>query len=112
MDSTINIPTSTEVISFILRGVGRLFYVISPKSTSFATFEEVPDYIAEAIPFFVLLIVLEFVTLIFKDGGKGLLKERSWISSRYSVNDSIGSIGVSNFKISSIEEYILNHSKT
>ncbi|KAG2237640.1 fatty acid hydroxylase superfamily-domain-containing protein [Thamnidium elegans] len=88
-----SIPKVTDVISYALQGIGRLFYVISPKTTTFATFEEVPDYIAEAIPFFVLLIVLEFLTLLFKDGGKSLRKDRVWGASRHSVNDLIGSIG-------------------
>lgn len=88
----------TEIISYFLRGVGRLFYIVSPKATTFGHYQEVPDYIAESIPFFVLTIVLEFLALVFRHGGKGLRKERLWDASRYSVNDMVGSIGVSEKK--------------
>ncbi|RCH83662.1 hypothetical protein CU098_007391, partial [Rhizopus stolonifer] len=56
---------------------------------------QLPDYIAESIPFFILTISLEFLTLALKDQGKGLKKIRAWNSSHYSVNDTIGSIGAS-----------------
>lgn len=85
----------TDVISYVLRGVGRLFYIVSPKTTTFGHYQQVPDYIAESIPFFVLTITLEFLSLVFRNGGKGLRKERLWDASRYSVNDMVGSIGVS-----------------
>ncbi|KAI7888658.1 uncharacterized protein EV154DRAFT_516900 [Mucor mucedo] len=82
-----------DVITYVLRGAGRLFYIVSPKATTFGHYQEVPDYIAESIPFFVLTITLEFLSLVFRHGGKGLRKERLWDASRYSVNDMVGSIG-------------------
>lgn len=87
--------TATDALSYVLRGVGRLFYIVSPKSTLYADYRDVPDYIAESIPFFVLTISLELLTIVFKDGGKGLKKERKWDASKLSVNDAVGSIGVS-----------------
>lgn len=85
----------TDVVSYVLRGVGRLFYIVTPKATTFGHHQEVPDYISESIPFFVLTIALEFLALVFRHDGKGLRKERLWDASRYSVNDMVGSIGVS-----------------
>jgi alkylglycerol monooxygenase len=92
MNST---STATDALSFVLKGVGRLFYIVSPKTTTFGNYKQVPDYIAESIPFFILTIALEFLALVFKDGGKGLKKQRLWNASRFSVNDAVGSIGVS-----------------
>lgn len=87
--------STTDALSYVLRGVGRLFYIVSPKSTIYADYRDVPDYIAESIPFFVLTITLEFLAIVFKDGGKGLKKERRWGASKISVNDIVGSVGVS-----------------
>lgn len=87
--------SALDVLKYIARGVGRLFYIVSPTDTTFAHYKQVPDYIAEAIPFFVLTITLEFLTLMFKDGGKGLKKLRLWDANRFSVNDVVGSVGVS-----------------
>lgn len=83
-----------DTVFYILRGVGRLFYIVSPASTRFDHYTDVPDYIAESIPFFVLTITLEFLTLLFKEHGKGLTKQNLWDTNRYSVNDIVGSIGV------------------
>ncbi|CEP09934.1 hypothetical protein [Parasitella parasitica] len=87
--------TTTTAVKYVATGVGRLFYIVSPQETTFAHYKQVPDYIAEAIPFFVLTITLEFLTLVFKNGGEGLKKRRLWDASRISVNDVVGSIGVS-----------------
>lgn len=99
MNSTSTVDTlqfsAIDVLKYIARGVGRLFYVVSPNETTFSHYKQVPDYIAESIPFFVMTITLEFLTLVFKDGGKGLKKLRLWDASRFSVNDVVGSVGVS-----------------
>ncbi|KAH8555947.1 alkylglycerol monooxygenase [Umbelopsis sp. PMI_123] len=84
---------ATDVVSYFLTGFGRLFYVVSPTATSFSTLQEVPDYIAESIPFFVITIVMEFMTLLLSNNGKSLEKKRSWEASRFSINDAVGSIG-------------------
>jgi hypothetical protein len=95
--STMNSTTiAADVVSYLLTGFGRLFYVVSPTATSFSTLQEVPDYIAESIPFFVITIVMEFMTLLLSNNGKSLEKKRSWEASRFSINDAVGSIGVRN----------------
>lgn len=91
--------SAMDVLKYMATGIGRLFYIVSPADTTFAHYKQVPDYIAEAIPFFVLTITLEFLTLMFKDGGKGLKKLRLWDANRFSVNDVVGSVGVSFFYI-------------
>lgn len=91
MNSTVSVAEAT---SYLLTGFGRLFYVVSPSATSFSTLQEVPDYIAESIPFFVITIVLEFLSLLFSNNGKSLKKKREWDASRFSINDAVGSIGV------------------
>ncbi|KAI8636558.1 fatty acid hydroxylase superfamily-domain-containing protein [Parasitella parasitica] len=85
--------SAVAAAKYVAKGVGRLFYIVSPQETTFAHYKQVPDYIAEAIPFFVLTIALEFLTLAIKDGGKGLRKLRLWDAGRLSVNDVVGSIG-------------------
>lgn len=95
MNSTSSSSVATDALTYVLTGVGRLFYIVSPKSTMYGHYKQVPDYITESIPFFVLTITLEFLALVFKDGGKGLKKQRLWNANRFSVNDLVGSIGVS-----------------
>lgn len=95
IQKAVRMVSPTDVASYVLRGVGRLFYIVAPKATTFGHHQEVPDYIAESIPFFVLTIALEFLALVFRHDGKGLRKERLWDASRYSINDMVGSIGVS-----------------
>ncbi|KAJ2959285.1 hypothetical protein NQZ79_g5196 [Umbelopsis isabellina] len=90
MNSTI---TAADAASYLLKGFGRLFYIVSPKSTSPGTLQEVPDYIAEAVPFFVMTIVMEFLTLLFSNNGESLKKRRNWYANRFSINDAVGSIG-------------------
>ncbi|XP_063588759.1 alkylglycerol monooxygenase-like [Penaeus indicus] len=42
-----------------LRRLGTLFYVVSPRSSSFRTVKEVPNYINEAIPWFFVITLAE-----------------------------------------------------
>ncbi|XP_047499124.1 alkylglycerol monooxygenase-like [Penaeus chinensis] len=42
-----------------LRRLGTLFYVVSPRASSFSTVEEVPNYINEAIPWFFVIVLAE-----------------------------------------------------
>ncbi|KAK4318450.1 hypothetical protein Pmani_010533 [Petrolisthes manimaculis] len=42
-----------------LERLGTLFYVVSPSATTFKTLEEVPHYINEAIPWFMMSVVIE-----------------------------------------------------
>ncbi|XP_039379523.1 alkylglycerol monooxygenase isoform X4 [Mauremys reevesii] len=41
--------------------VRAMFYVLQPNESSFASLEEVPDYVNKATPLFVVLMLLEFV---------------------------------------------------
>jgi ABC-type uncharacterized transport system permease subunit len=91
MNSTVN---AADAASYLLTGLGRLLYIVSPSATSFSTLQEVPDYIAESIPFFVITIVLEFLSLLFSNHGKSLEKKRTWDANRFSINDAVGSMGV------------------
>jgi sterol desaturase/sphingolipid hydroxylase (fatty acid hydroxylase superfamily) len=47
------------VVSTLLRDLGQLFYLV-PISTNYTSVEDVPDYITTAIPYFILLMTLEF----------------------------------------------------
>ncbi|XP_042889960.1 alkylglycerol monooxygenase-like [Penaeus japonicus] len=42
-----------------LRRLGTLFYVVFPSSSSFRTVKEVPNYINEAIPWFIVIVLAE-----------------------------------------------------
>ncbi|XP_045111967.1 alkylglycerol monooxygenase-like [Portunus trituberculatus] len=42
-----------------LKRLGTLFYVVTPNATTFETVEEVPNYINEAIPWFIVSVVVE-----------------------------------------------------
>ncbi|XP_037789171.1 alkylglycerol monooxygenase-like [Penaeus monodon] len=42
-----------------LRRLGTLFYVVSPRSSSFSTVKEVPNYINEAVPWFVVIVLFK-----------------------------------------------------
>jgi alkylglycerol monooxygenase len=46
--------------------LGYLFYIVSPKASSFETIESVPDYITEVIPYFISLIVIEQIIAFYK----------------------------------------------
>lgn len=60
--------------------LGYLFYAVSPNRTSFETTEEVPDYVTQVVPHFLLLAILECLILL---GTK---------KPNIRLNDSIGSI--------------------
>ncbi|KAI8064386.1 fatty acid hydroxylase superfamily-domain-containing protein [Gongronella butleri] len=105
--------------SCFLQGFGRLFYMVSPTATAYTNWEDVPDFIAEAIPFFVMTITIETLALAVLKGGAYMKKERSWDAHRFSVNDLVGSIGagmlqqISQFFIYNITVasylYVYNH---
>lgn len=43
------------------KGVRRFLYAVTPKEASFAKLDDVPDYLNEAVPFFLGAIVLEYI---------------------------------------------------
>ncbi|XP_062612863.1 alkylglycerol monooxygenase-like [Saccostrea cucullata] len=71
---------NVDVVTKIFTRLRRLFYIVSPKETSFPTVEKVPKYVDEAIPFFICLIILEVPILYLR--GKRLPR----------FNDSFGSL--------------------
>uniref|UniRef100_A0A8C3PBU9 Alkylglycerol monooxygenase n=1 Tax=Chrysemys picta bellii TaxID=8478 RepID=A0A8C3PBU9_CHRPI len=61
--------------------VRAMFYVLQPNESSFASLEEVPDYVNKATPLFIVLMLLEFVV--------------SWVWRHQApgqINDSITSL--------------------
>lgn len=48
-----------EILSDCLKRFGFLFYAVTPQESAFERLEAVPDYITQAIPYFVVLIVIE-----------------------------------------------------
>lgn len=49
-----------------LKTFGYLFYAVRPQDSSFESVESVPDYITEVIPYFVILIVIEYAIAVYK----------------------------------------------
>ena len=43
----------------VLEEYGKLFYIIHPGRNSFPSVEDVPDYVQQAMPYMVTLILLE-----------------------------------------------------
>ena len=46
--------------------LGYLFYIVNPSTTYYEKGEQVPNFITDAIPFFVGMIVLEQLIVLFK----------------------------------------------
>ncbi|KAG7474636.1 alkylglycerol monooxygenase [Solea senegalensis] len=67
-------------------GFRALFCMLSPNESSFQTLEEVPQYVHEATPFFIGLMVLEVLV--------GLLKSGDPV---YSISDGLTSISAGMF---------------
>ncbi|XP_078620676.1 alkylglycerol monooxygenase-like [Branchiostoma floridae x Branchiostoma japonicum] len=65
----------------LLTGLRRLFYLVTPNETTFQTRDEVPEYIEQATPFFIMMILVEFVVTTLKKD-----------TSPARLNDSISSI--------------------
>ncbi|XP_057160513.1 alkylglycerol monooxygenase isoform X9 [Ursus arctos] len=53
-------PEAQQDVS-VSQGIRMMFYMMKPNETSFQTLEEVPDYVKQATPFFISLILLELV---------------------------------------------------
>ncbi|KAM5271804.1 alkylglycerol monooxygenase [Ctenodactylus gundi] len=60
-------PEAQQDVS-VSQGVRILFYIMKPNETSFQTLEEVPDYVKQATPFFISLILLELVVSWLRKG--------------------------------------------
>ncbi|ODM94028.1 Alkylglycerol monooxygenase, partial [Orchesella cincta] len=61
----------------IAKGFGRLFYIISPNETAVEKVEDIPhpDYINKAIPYFITLILLEYVVQVHTNTRKTRLND-------------------------------------
>lgn len=46
-----------------LQSLRAMFYAVTPNETSYATWEEVPNFVDEAVPYFIVFIVLEWIVL-------------------------------------------------
>ncbi|KAG0222647.1 fatty acid hydroxylase superfamily-domain-containing protein [Mortierella sp. GBAus27b] len=78
----------------VAESLGRMFYVVSPKASTFATEQEVPPYVADATVWFVVFIIAELIYYTFKDKGRGLKShDGKWDQGKYRMNDMIGSLG-------------------
>ncbi|EFB24775.1 hypothetical protein PANDA_005666, partial [Ailuropoda melanoleuca] len=60
-------PEAQQDVS-VSQGIRMMFYMMKPNETSFQTLEEVPDYVKQATPFFISLILLELVISWFLKG--------------------------------------------
>ncbi|KAL5009815.1 hypothetical protein ScPMuIL_012120 [Solemya velum] len=56
MVSLVKVPVNT--------GFRRLLYLVSPNETSFRTLDEVPDFVTEAILFFLAMVLIETIVLV------------------------------------------------
>ncbi|KAF9433973.1 hypothetical protein BGZ76_008738 [Entomortierella beljakovae] len=78
----------------VAQSLGRMFYMVSPKASSFGTLEEVPPYVADATKWFVFFVLAELIYYTFKDRGNGLKPhDGKWNQGKYRMNDMIGSLG-------------------
>ena len=46
-------------LSNVAQDLGLLFYLVDPRKSSYASIEECPDYVGQAIPYMVVLILIE-----------------------------------------------------
>ncbi|KAG0322823.1 hypothetical protein BGZ99_003135 [Dissophora globulifera] len=106
----------------VAESLGRMFYMVSPKATTFLTQQEVPPYVSEATPWFLIFIFAELGYYVFKNKRKGLRRQDGkWDQGKYRMNDTIGSLGagsiqqMSRFFLGSLQmvtyNYIWDHYK-
>ena len=63
-------------LSLVLEEYGKLFYIIHPGRNSFPSVEAVPDYVQQAMPYMVTLILLEAVVNI-------------WVGKKHNIADRL-----------------------
>lgn len=64
-----------------LEGCRRFFYAVTPKETSFANVSNVPDYVNEAVPFFLGAIIFEYILSFLTDFPRARLRLNDAFSS-------------------------------
>eukprot|EP01137_Pigoraptor_chileana_P008192 Opistho-2@54679 len=84
--ATFSMDAAGNATVFLTKGFARLFYLVPPSSTYREDPEEVPNYITEAVPFFVLSIALEIIV--------GFARKRKVLR----VNDGFSSIAAGLFQ--------------
>jgi alkylglycerol monooxygenase len=65
---------------------------VSPSRTTFTSLDDVPDYIIEATPYFIMTISIEAAFYIFKNRKALKKQDGKWDQGKLRVNDMIGSI--------------------
>ncbi|KAG0030409.1 hypothetical protein BGZ81_002696 [Podila clonocystis] len=79
----------------VAESLGRMFYLVSPKATTFATLDEVPMYVGEATPWLLIFALLELLFHAVKGRGVGLTRHTGRYSqAKYRMNDTIASLGL------------------
>ncbi|XP_076351490.1 alkylglycerol monooxygenase-like [Tachypleus tridentatus] len=63
-----------------LKSLGRLFYIVDPREETFEKIEDVPDYVTEVLPLFIIIMFIEILMSLWKK------------KPNYSLLDSVGSI--------------------
>ena len=76
---TIMANASLLTVSQVAEEYGKLFYIINPVTSSFSSLAECPDYVQQAMPYMVTLIILEAVVNL-------------WLGKRHNLADSVTSI--------------------
>ncbi|XP_028927079.1 alkylglycerol monooxygenase isoform X2 [Ornithorhynchus anatinus] len=89
-----------EVISFS-QGIRMMFYVMKPNETSFQSIEEVPDYVKKATPFFISLLLLEFLVSWIHQGKPASRVDDALTSLSAGVLSRLPSLFFRSFEISS-----------
>ncbi|KAI8912653.1 alkylglycerol monooxygenase-like protein [Gorgonomyces haynaldii] len=85
-------PAVLSTLSVVAERAARLLYIVSPSKTMFESVDDVPNYIEEAIPYFVATIAMEFGFYLFSSR-KGLLKhDGQHEQGKMRLNDMLTSI--------------------
>uniref|UniRef100_A0A8C4DGU1 Alkylglycerol monooxygenase n=1 Tax=Dicentrarchus labrax TaxID=13489 RepID=A0A8C4DGU1_DICLA len=64
-----NSPIENRTLGSLSAGVRTMFFMLTPNESAFEKVEDVPQYVQQATPFFVGLMVLELVVGVLKTGG-------------------------------------------
>ncbi|RUO96167.1 hypothetical protein BC936DRAFT_142499 [Jimgerdemannia flammicorona] len=86
-----NAFNTTSIPFGAMEGLGRMFYVISPARSSFATLEEVPNYVTQAIPYFFLTVGLELVAFAVGHEGGGAQERAAMGKQEVQIGPALGS---------------------
>merc|ERR1711962_774906 len=66
--------------SEVAENLGRFLYIVNPNTTAFQKEKEVPNYINDAIPFFALFVLIEWIIIWVR--GKGSFRVGDTITSQ------------------------------